>query len=299
MSLGLALSFTAPVSVPPLDEEVMELRTALTIIGRWYWLVILCTVLGAGAAFFANRAIVPEYEAVTLLAVNQISSEGALTNYDNLLANELLAKSYAETIVSRPVLSAAIAELGLDTAPDNLKERITAVLKPQTQLMQLVVVDSDPQRAADTANAVVAAFREQNRAMLTERYALARQGIEDELALAQRDVDEWRAQVEWLNSLGKNASTAQLRDAEMMLNHYRSTYAALSEALANVRISETQVVDNIDVIELAYPDFDPVWPDPVLNLAVATIAGAIIGVYIALLLGKPAAAEIAPLKGEG
>jgi capsular polysaccharide biosynthesis protein len=263
----------------------MELTTALAIIGRRIWLVALCIVASAGAAVITNSSITPSYEASTTLAVNQLSPDGALTAYDNLLANELLAKTYAETIRSRPVLAEAGARLGLDQTPGELREQIEVMVVPETQLLRLIVTAVDPQRAADIANTLVVVFREQNQALLTQRYATARQGLEAELELAKRELDEGAGEVDELRAARGDAPDQQLRDAETALNRARNTYAALSEALASVRIAETQAVDTIDVIEVAYPPGEPVWPRPALTITVASLAGALIGTFIALLTG--------------
>lgn len=265
----------------------MELKTALAMISRRIWLVALCIVAGAGAAVMANRSITPRYEASTTLTVNQLSAEGSLTAYDNLLANELLAKTYAETIKSRSVLSEAGARLKLDQTPGELKDQLEVMVVPQTQLMRLIVTASDPQQAADIANTVVVVFREQNRALLTQRYTTARQRLEAELELAKRDLDERASQVDELRAARASTSTQRLRDAETALNRARNSYDTLSAALASVRIAETQALDNIDVIEVAYPSSSPVWPNPALNIAVAAVAGALLGGFIALLAGVP------------
>ena len=267
----------------------MELQTVLTILVRRLWLVALCAAVATGAAFLVNGMLEPEYEAITMLAVNQLSSNGSLTSYDDLLANELLAKAYAETISSRSVLAEVITTLKLPTSPGELNSRITVVLVPQTQLLHLIVVDSDPQRAANTANTVVTVFREHNRSLITQRYTLARQSLEDELAVARADLDVWTNTVALLRERPGDASNEELYDAELTLNRYRNTYATISDALAKVQIAETQITDNIDVIEVAYPGSDPVWPNPVLNIAVAAVAGTLIGGFIALVTYRPAA----------
>lgn len=269
----------------------MEIRTAIAILGRWFWLIGLCIAAGITGASYANRTIEPQYEAGALLAVNQLSAEGALTNYDNLLANELLAKSYAETMNSRPILADVIADLGLDTVPEELNDRVSTVLLPSTQLLRVVAVDTNPQRAADIANTVVAVFREQNAARIGTRYADARQQLERELAAAQAQIDQGTAELARLRDPARSFQPEQIRDAEAALNRHRANHAALADAVASVRVAETQAVDSIDVLEPAYPIYDPVWPDPTLNLMVAAIAGALVGICIALFLGKPAAAD--------
>jgi capsular polysaccharide biosynthesis protein len=115
----------------------VDLTTAVTIVSRRLWIVALCGLAALGTAAFVNTRIVPEYKAVTLLAVNQISPEGNLTNYDTLLANETLAKSYAETIKSRAILTEVISRLNLDTTAGQFHERVTATLVPETQLLRL------------------------------------------------------------------------------------------------------------------------------------------------------------------
>lgn len=265
----------------------MELRAVFAILGRWLWLIGLCVAAGLGGAAYANRAIEPLYEAVTLVAVNQLSPEGALTNYDNLLANELLAKSYAETMNSRPILADVISLLELDTSPEQLNDHVSTVLLPSTQLMRIVVVDTNPQRAADIANSVVAVFREHNLERMSARYSVARDALEIELAAAQKEVDTLTAELARVRDPKSGTLPERIRDTENAANRSRARHTALAEAFARVTIAETQAADSIDVLEPAYPIYDPIWPDPTLNLIVAAVAGALVGCGIALFLGKP------------
>jgi uncharacterized protein involved in exopolysaccharide biosynthesis len=147
-------------------------------------------------------------------------------------------------------------------------------------------VDSDPQRAAETANTLVTVFREQNQALLSQRYSTARERLEAEMLLTRENLDVSSQALDELRQ-EQDTPAQQLRDAEIRVNQERNQYAALSEAVAKLYIAETQAVDNIDVIELAYPSSSPVWPNPTLNLAVAAVAGLGIGLFIALILGRP------------
>lgn len=265
----------------------MDIRTVVSVLLRWYWVLGLCTLAGLGGALYANSVIEPVYEAGVLVAVNQLSTEGSLTSYDNLLANELLAKSYAETINSRPIMAQVITALELEMSPEELNDHVSAVLMPDTQLMRVVVTASEPQRAADIANTTVAVFREQNQARLAARYAIAREALTGELATTQEEVDWWTNQVSKLRESPSTRTSEQTRDAEATLNRHRVSFEALSEALASVRLAETQAADSVDVLELAYPSYNPIWPDPLLNLVIAAVSGLGIGAGIALFLGKP------------
>ena len=47
-----------------------------------------------------------------------------------------------------------IESLGLDTTPNQLATTITATVVPESVVIQIAATDSDPERAASTANAV-------------------------------------------------------------------------------------------------------------------------------------------------
>lgn len=128
----------------------MDLYQSLATIRRWWWLVMLSTVLAGAGAFVASGTMPRTYQATTTLTVNR---HGA--GFDNLALSTRLAGTYIELLHKRPLLETVIANLQLTTTPESLAQRSRAVLRGDTLLIVLTVKDSDPERAAAIANEMV------------------------------------------------------------------------------------------------------------------------------------------------
>lgn len=94
-----------------------------------------------------------EYTATTCVYVLNRRSDSAVSASDYSLANYLV-RDYAVLIGGENVTSEVIAQLALDTTPSQLQKQISVSAVDSTRILQIEVVDSDPQRAADIANCI-------------------------------------------------------------------------------------------------------------------------------------------------
>ncbi|WP_373995760.1 polysaccharide biosynthesis tyrosine autokinase, partial [Streptomyces sp. NP160] len=136
----------------------MELTDYLRVLRkRWLSIVVLTALALAGAAA-ATLAATPEYQAQTKLFVR---TSGASSTSDLNAGNTFVqqrVQSYADVASQPKVLEPVIAELGLDTTPGALAQRITAEAPLDTVLINITVTDPSPQQAAAIANAVGASL---------------------------------------------------------------------------------------------------------------------------------------------
>jgi uncharacterized protein involved in exopolysaccharide biosynthesis len=173
----------------------MTLQRYLTLFWRWLWLMLLMTLLAGGAAYLVSRQMTPIYEASTTLLINQAPAGSSSPDYQAVLTAERLARTYAELLVKRPVLEDVVRELNLSIAPPLLAERVRVRPIRDTQLIVVTVEDTDPQRAADIANRIVAVFSEQNRELQSERFAESKRSLMNEIAKLQADIDATQAEI--------------------------------------------------------------------------------------------------------
>lgn len=142
---------------------------------RRSWMVITCTaLLGIAAASSFLLVVTPQYTTSTRLYISASAGDGAVASeltQSNSFAVQA-AVTYAGVAASPLVLQRAIEELHLDESARNLATRVTATAKDGTALLDIAVTDSDPSRAAETANAIAAAFDD----VLTSKLEPARDG---------------------------------------------------------------------------------------------------------------------------
>ncbi|MEX1254310.1 MAG: polysaccharide biosynthesis tyrosine autokinase [Dehalococcoidia bacterium] len=139
----------------------MELARYLRLARRWWWLMLVGLLVGAGTAWGISQLMTPVYSTSATLLVNQTQTPGTIA-YNDILTSERLTKTYSELITKRPVLEEVIADLGIDIGPDELASMIGVEVVRDTQLLRLSVEDSDPILARRLANASARAFIEVN-----------------------------------------------------------------------------------------------------------------------------------------
>jgi capsular exopolysaccharide synthesis family protein len=132
----------------------VELRDYARIL-RAHWIVIVvATIVGAVAAF-GWSAIQPRvYSADTTGIVTAVGGDG--TSGAALVGNQLAqsrVKSYLNLGSWRAVAEHAIDELGLDTSPDVLVNRVTVTNPVDTTALKVTATGATPEAAQDLAQA--------------------------------------------------------------------------------------------------------------------------------------------------
>lgn len=155
----------------------MELKLYAAFLRRW-GLLIGAVALVAGAIAFVFESQQPTlYAASATMLVNQSRPSSSGPDFESLQTRQRLARTYAELLVKRPVLEAAINQLQIDLDPGLLGGRTLVAIVPDTELLKLTVRDPDPQRAADIANAIGGGFSKIEGQLLGDPYAAARQTL--------------------------------------------------------------------------------------------------------------------------
>ena len=134
-------------------SEENELLRYLWIVRRWLWLILLTTLLAAGAVLAVNLHTAPVYSAAATLLIKPAPS---VTNidYTSALPSERLVRTYIQMIPSPSVLEKVIEQLGLQESPGNLAKRVKVQAVGDTLVVRLSVEDTDPARAALLANTI-------------------------------------------------------------------------------------------------------------------------------------------------
>lgn len=134
----------------------MEIKQYARIVWRWLWLIAACALVAGAAAYVVNVGRTPVYASATTLLVNapRVALYSQYSDAD-LRTTERLLGTYAELLVSRPVMQEVVSNLSLPVGPATLKQHTSVTVTPNTLLIEVEVRDSDPQRAADIANEIV------------------------------------------------------------------------------------------------------------------------------------------------
>lgn len=129
------------------------------------WLIILAIPLIAAltsgiVSFFILK---PVYQASTTLIVGKKAADNSqqanqLLDYNVLLANQQLAKTYGTIAKSRTVEEDVINDLKLTVTPEQLDPNVSVDPVKNTEILQISVNDNDPKLAAEIANTMAKKF---------------------------------------------------------------------------------------------------------------------------------------------
>jgi len=258
----------------------LDLRRQLAIALRSLPLLLASMVLGGGAALFASTVQPRVYEAQATLLVGGALS-GA-TDYNGLLASQQLSATYASVATTRPALVEVIAELDLDTTPEELRKRVSAAAALDRTLVTITVREGDPSKAADIANALAQQLIAASPGLQGQQED-TQKAVEDDLRATQDQVQATQAEIQRLNALTQQtaAQQATLTILESRLISLRATHADLLSFLSK------NAANLLSLVDPAVPPLEPVSPRPVLNLVLGTMSALLLAaavVYLAAYL---------------
>ena len=137
----------------------MELLQYWRLVVQNRIMIAACTVLGLIAAIAITFTTTPTYESQSQIFVSTPASTldiSALATGSSF--SQQRVKSYAQIVNSPMTLTPVIEQLGLNMTAQELGGMISASAPLDTVLITLTVTDTDPQRAANIANAVADQF---------------------------------------------------------------------------------------------------------------------------------------------
>jgi len=171
----------------------MELKQYMALAQRWAWLLILGLVFGALGGYLGSRFQQPVYQGDTKAMITRSVNQGQSSDVTSYLTGTQLTSTYVELVTTRSVLDSASERLGYTVTSDQVK--VAAVR--DTQIIEITVEDTDPARAAETANMLVTLLIEQNDSIQSGRYNSMEESLqaqktqmESQIAALQGQIDQ-------------------------------------------------------------------------------------------------------------
>ncbi|HTP10126.1 MAG TPA: polysaccharide biosynthesis tyrosine autokinase [Anaerolineae bacterium] len=261
-----------------------ELKKYGTILWHWAWLIVLGTLLGAGIAYASSSLTTPVYAASTTVLVNEAPSSGNTTDYASILTSERLAQTYSAMMTKQPVVKAALEDLHLDLAPEDVSPGISVNLVRDTQLMVLQVENKDKQLAMNLANAIPVAFSRQNDAVQAERYADSKTNLTREIDALKAQISDRQTEINAIGTPTGPSKESELARLQTELAQLRQSLAYLLQSYENIRLAEAQSTSNIVVVEPATLPTSPVRPRTFQNTLLGALVGLMLSVGLVFLI---------------
>jgi receptor protein-tyrosine kinase len=236
--------------------ETAELSDYVRIIRERAWVIVLAVVIVAAVALVVSLMQTPQYRASASLFYQKNNLDQALFG-SQVFSNPNQAREVqtgADLMQTEPIASAVAAQAGYDLSVDRLRSMVTVKPQSDSNVIGLEVVSTDPQQAADVANAYV------------EQFILFRQKNDRATVAAARELVK-----EELDTL----STGELASAYGLM---------LKEKHESLRILEAMQNGGFTIAERAATPASPFSPQPVRNTILGLVVGLVLGLGLAFLL---------------
>lgn len=143
-------------------EETISLRELMETIRKRLNLIVLITMAAVLISGIVSYFVItPIYQSSTQLLVNQTKSDQPMYNPGEIQTNLQLINTYNVTIKSPAILDQVNEDLGLDMTVSQLNQKITVQSEKDSQVVNVTVQDSDPNKSAQIANQIAAVFQKE------------------------------------------------------------------------------------------------------------------------------------------
>jgi capsular exopolysaccharide synthesis family protein len=260
-------------------------RGLVSGVRRWWYALLLCPIVAGLAGFVIVQRIPSVYEASETVAVHPVAGADGVPDVQGAQA---LADSYAEQIRATPVLTAAASSIGLaNVSASDLGNMVQARRLTNTALVKLSVQTTDPEVAAQLANAISTTFIRQHTEDESGRDATTRNNLAGLVTQLQNDQDTHNHQIDGLRtepaSQERDTQIARLQDQVAQL---QASAAIAAQGLHDLQIAAARSSSELSVVDPATPPTTPIRPNRVLSVIMAILAGVFAGLGLVWLAAR-------------
>ena len=211
----------------------MELKLILQMIRRWAWLLTIGLLVGGGIGYVLNLYQTPEYTARAKILVMEPVRNSSASSSSTLKANKEMADTYLELLFTQPILDAASQKVGATLRPNQIRaERVG-----ETGLMEVVIRDTDPERAALMANTLVQVLIEQNEALQTSRFSSSEETLQAQVAEIEQELSNLETQIEQRSEQSIGVQTQEITEQKLELEQQ------INSLLGEITVLEQDIDD--------------------------------------------------------
>jgi len=258
------------------EQSTLDLRGYLAILKRRRWTVIATFVLVVVSAGLVSYRMTPIYRAEARVEVQPVSASATESSkvLESLVDPTRALQTQVELIKSTAVLDGAAKILELPSRKQ-LEKNLKVDLVQDTQIVKITVDHERPDEARDWANAVAKAYINFRRDRAIDQSTAVGETI-------GKQVDDIQGRIAVLE--------AQLKDPATASPTLKSQRDSLSSRLSSLQ-TQTQALPDVEEIRRgggstiapAEAPTSPDHPKIKLNLALAVIVGAMLGLGLAFL----------------
>jgi succinoglycan biosynthesis transport protein ExoP len=236
----------------------MELRNYIDIILRRKWVIILTAAATMIVVVIGTQLQTPVYQVSTTLRI--ATSAGM---YADRLMN-----TYVEIAISEPVLTELVKRLDMSEPPT-----VTADIIPNTELIKITVDDTNPKRAAMTANTLTDILIVQGNQLYSGGGKNSLDVLSEQLTQIQPNLDQARREYEKFGIQTPAAPPEKIEAARQSLQLQQNTYATLIAQYIEAQYRQRIQASMITVVEPATTQQASNKSKVLLNYALGLLVG--------------------------
>lgn len=264
----------------------MEIKAYFSILIRWLWLIVLGVLVAGGVSYLVSRNTTPVYSTSTRLLIDEAPGGASGNEYSQVLLEQRLALTYVEIIETTPILEETINRLNLDMTTGQLAGKVSISAPTDTQIIQIVVEDTNPSRAAEIANTLVDVFIQKTEERENLRYAGPISNWENRMNAIGDEIEATETEINALvgDETLNPADEARLSRLQTELNEQQIRYTEAFNNLNELQVSQAKESSNVVQIEDARPNVNPIRPRTLTNTLLAAVVGGMVALGIAFLV---------------
>jgi capsular exopolysaccharide synthesis family protein len=252
------------------DSKSMQPDQLRKLTRKWAIPIILVTILGAAASYLVSKRLTPMYAATGKMVV--AAGPGVSGGSAAIPLSPSEATNTAASLLTGPaLLQQVIRTLHLQMTTDSLAKQVTATAETNTELVDVIVNDPSPDRAASIANALMSAYIRQVNQVNAQQTSLNGADILSRIATANAKLSLDKEGLAAAVSAGRD--TTSWSDAISTDNQQLSL---LASSYGTFLGTQAQSQDEVYAPEPATAPSKPASPNTLLN----TIAGALAALVI-------------------
>jgi len=253
-----------------------SMKKLVRFLTRWSWLLILCLIVGVVGGRVLRTALLPTYQATTIVQLNaqarattivqSVDAYAAQVTSDSLL-NPLLQKYPnldRQTFISRQLL----------VTPNHLQQNI---------LIQVTL--PDPKTAASVANTLAESFVEQQNGYIRAQYDKQVKLLSTEITSEQNIIAGLNQKIVQLaqNSTNNPSNTLVIQQLNSQVSQQNNLLTQYTSARQNLIDQETLYSNPLSITQLATP---PSKPSTIIGLIPLDLLVPVVALLAALALSN-------------
>lgn len=262
----------------------MELSQISAALRRWWWIILASVVVAAITSYFVTQSTPKVYQAQTTILVGSVTNPNP--NQNDFSLGQTLASVYAELALREPVLRGTLEALNLNWDWQALRQQVSARADTTSPLIEISVVDTDPQRAKAFADEIARQLILLGPGGTDAARTMDREFAFKQLETLKMRIENAEAELRQLDEeIAKATSRREIEDARQRQAAINQQIATWQGNYAQIQANLLQGVPNsLSVIEPAVVPTVPIGPRLIQNVLLAVIAGLLLSLAAIVLL---------------